>query len=611
MAADLESAIPGYTGFAYIDRGGMGAVYSAMQTSLERRVAIKILPPDLGEDQAFVDSFHREARLLARLQHPHIVAVYDFGRNALGHLFIVMEYVEGTSLLDIMKRERLPVRRVLEIISQVCEALQFAHDYGVVHRDIKPTNILIDSRGRVRVADFGLARSVRADSVTTSQTRSSLMMGTPVYAAPEQRRPNSVLDHRADIFSVGVTLYEMLTGHVPVGVFEPPSKKSDSPAALDKVVTRSLRESPSERYQKAADMRAAIEKTAARLTQPVIQRAIASRPIVSMMTTVIVTSCLIYLFGEINVMLNKKPGVLTREDLEARLVTLDKDFVLLSVRSSWEEARRAIASHADLELASFHSVDELTHVSSLLKDRGIRSSVWTGGHQPKAGAAFVWTDGTAFDFESWMPAARQPPVIVTELQAKNRHTIHTEAGDTPDWIEVYNPGTTTVDLSGWQLRHLQSMPGGTRFTGGRLGLVGSKKLVSLLLEPGQYKVITCYDLPDETGWHFNFQLEAQGARIIWTDPQGNIIQAFDRDWDAFKTDASLVADASGMNWSWSTEPTPGAANQPIVGTPVLSAVPPVPQPTAIQLLPEFEGRWSREMSRRPALAIARRKVKVP
>ena len=111
MATDLESCFPGYSNFEYLDRGGMGAVYSAMQASLERRVAVKILPPDLGMDQAFVDSFHREARLLARLQHPHIVAVYDFGRNQLGHLFIVMEFVEGTSLLHIMKQGRLPVPR--------------------------------------------------------------------------------------------------------------------------------------------------------------------------------------------------------------------------------------------------------------------------------------------------------------------------------------------------------------------------------------------------------------------------------------------------------------------------------------------------------------------
>ncbi|HEY1082891.1 MAG TPA: serine/threonine-protein kinase, partial [Prosthecobacter sp.] len=201
-ASELEPLFPGYKDFEFIDRGGMGAVYSATQTSLERRVAIKILPPEVGQDVAFVDRFHQEARLLARLQHPHIVTIYDFGRNASGHLFIVMEYVEGTSLLDVMKVDRLTLTRVLEVTLQVCEALQFAHDHGVVHRDIKPTNILLDVWGRVRVADFGLAKLALPSHKTTVRTSTSRLMGTPGYASPEQRRGESKVDHRADIFSL-------------------------------------------------------------------------------------------------------------------------------------------------------------------------------------------------------------------------------------------------------------------------------------------------------------------------------------------------------------------------------------------------------------------------
>lgn len=608
LAEELESSLPGYTDFHFIARGGMGAVYSALQTSLNRRVAVKILPPDLGEDQAFVEGFHREARTLGRLQHPHIVTVYDFGRNELGHLFIVMEYVEGTSLLDIMRKERLEIPRVLEIVSQICDALQYAHDHGVVHRDIKPTNILIDGRGRVRVADFGLARSVLAESITTSQSRSSLIMGTPVYAAPEQRRQNPGLDHRADIFSVGVTLYEMLTGHVPVGVFEPPSKKAGSPAALDKIVTRSLREDPEERYQKAADLRAAVEKTAMRLSRPVIQHTIAQRPIVSMMTTVIVTSGLIYLFGELNTLLRTKklqPIYLAESTSASSMIPLDDTFVLLGARMSWENAQQQLADRPDLALASFHNAEELSQVTRLLRERGIRSPVWTGGNQAVADGPFTWSDGTPFDFEAWMPTAPQPPVVITEVQARNRGTLRTPAGDTPDWIEVFNPGAAPVDLTGWQLRHFV----GAKLIADRLGGASAPRTPKLILGPGEYRVLTCYDLKDDTGLHFNFQLEAQGGRIEWADPRGNLVQGFDRSWGTFPSDASVVSDAEGMKWSFSAKPTPGEANLPGERVLQMTAKPPAKQPMAIFMLPEFDGRWCMEHTKRHGLPLARKKGK--
>lgn len=605
MAADLESCFPGYTDFQYIDRGGMGAVYSAMQTSLERRVAIKILPPDLGADPVFVESFHREARLLGRLQHPRIVAVHDFGRNDLGHLFIVMEFVEGTSLLDIMKKERLPVPRVLEIIAQVCDALQFAHDHGVVHRDIKPTNILIDARGGVKVADFGLARHMVTEGTSATQTRTSLVMGTPAYAAPEQRLQNRTLDHRADIYSVGIMLYEMLTGQFPVGVFEPPSKKAGTPGSLDKIITRSLRENPEERYQKTSDLRAALEKTAARLRQPVIQHTIASRPIISMMTTVIVTAGLIYLFGELNVLLrkNKLGAHHAREEKPGGFIPLDDTFSLVGTRMSWAAAEKLMESHPDLELASFHSAEEVMRVVHLLRELGIRSPLWTGGRQLEPGGKFAWSDGTPFDFEAWMPAATPPPLVITEVQARNKLTLRLPTGDTPDWIEVFNPGTQPVDMTGWQLRHVTGQYAKT----GRLGEGQAGNDPKMMIGPGEYRVLTCYDLEDRSGLHFNFQLEAEHGRIIWADPRGNVVQSFDRNWSDFPVDTSIIADASGMKWSWSGKPTPGEPNVPGGRELELSAAPVLRDPLAIYMLPEFDGRWCMEMPRRNALPIVRKK----
>lgn len=607
LAEELESCFPGYTDFRFIDRGGMGAVYSAMQNSLERRVAVKILPPDLGKDALFVDGFHREARLLARLQHPNIVAVYDFGRNALGHLFIVMEYVHGTSLFEILKQEQLPLPRVLEIIAQVCEGLQFAHDHGVIHRDIKPTNILIDGRNSVRVADFGLAKLVKAESTTTAQTRSSLIMGTPVYAAPEQRRPNAAVDHRVDIFSVGVTLYEMITGHFPVGVFEPPSKKAGSPPALDKIITKALRESPADRYQNAAELKKAIKQASDRITQPAIQRTIVKRPIISMMTTVIVTTGFIYLFDELNKQVLQKLRPEGAPLLQSvAVVPLNSTFSLLNGRMTWLQAQAKVKNMPDVELASVHSASELAELNQLFDEHGIHSDVWTGGMQAETGAPFVWSDRSPWDFEAWMPAAAEPPVVVTEVQPKNSGTLRTALGDTPDWIEVHNPGSQPVDLTGWKLIHYKDR----QLFEDRLGANMKPGAAGLVLAPGEYRVIFCSAISEgEAGLpQFHFRLEAEHGRIGWADPRGRVIQMFSASWNNFPTDTSITSDPGGQTWGISTKPSPGQPNPPPARLLKLSATP-KPERQAVMLLPQFGGRWTTSPLDRLALPLIRHKKK--
>ncbi|MBN8417797.1 MAG: protein kinase [Verrucomicrobia bacterium] len=606
LAEELESCFPGYTGFRFIDRGGMGAVYSAMQTSLERRVAVKILPPDLGRDALFVDGFHREARLLARLQHPNIVAVYDFGRNSLGHLFIVMEYVNGTSLFEILKHEQLPLPRVLGIVAQVCEALQFAHDHGVIHRDIKPTNILIDGRASVRVADFGLAKLMQAESTTTAQTRSSMIMGTPVYAAPEQRRLSTTVDHRADIFSVGVTLYEMITGHFPVGVFEPPSKKAGTPPALDKIITKALRESPADRFQNAAELKKAVKQASDRITQPAIQRTIVKRPIISMMTTVIVTAGLIYLFDELNKQVLQKMHPSRATPLpNAPVVQLNETFSLLNTRMTWQQAQTRVKNTPEVELASLHSTAELVELNQLLEEQGIHSGLWTGGVQNESGA-LVWSDATPWDFEAWMPAAAQPPVIVTEIQAKNNGTLRTPRGDTPDWIEVHNPGSKPVDLTGWKLIHYR----GREFFEDRLGAHMKPGSPGLVLAPGEYRVLFCSAISeDETDRpQIHFRLEAEQGRIGWADPQGRLIQMFNSSWSNFPSDTSITSDTSGQKWGVSVKPSPGQPNPPPARPLKLNATP-KPERMAVMLLPQFGGRWSTSPMDRLALPLIRHKKK--
>lgn len=609
MAEELEPLFPGYHDFQFIDRGGMGAVYAATQKSLERRVAIKILPPEMGQDVAFVDRFHQEARLLARLQHPHIVAIYDFGRNASGHLFIVMEYVEGTSLLDLMKKQPLSLSKTLEVITQVCEALQFAHDHGVIHRDIKPTNILLDVWGRVRVADFGLAKLAATSQQATTQSRTGMVMGTPGYAAPEQRRAEANLDHRADIFSTGVTLYELLTGHLPVGVFEPPSKKSDAPALLDKVVTRALRERPADRYQRASDMQAALRTVVQRLEQPLMQRAIAKRPMVSMMTSVIVGAGFIYLLDALNTELLEKPKPVNTAYVDSEhgptVVKLNDRFSLVRLKLNWEEARRRIQVTPGVEMASFHSQQELQDVAKKLHEMGVNAPLWTGGWMNTETGQYAWTDHSAFDFEAWMPKASEPPLLITEIQAKNRTTLRDKVGNTPDWIEVHNPGRFPVDITGWHLRHLT---GRYAFEGRLGGLRSPHKLEQLLVQPGEFKVIYCIESePQESGsLAFGFQLEAQGGRLRWSDPQGHILQAMESDWPVFPADGSLIYDMSGLKWGWASEPTPGKPNAPFDEQKTIKdGTQPSKNNQAILMLPDFEGRWSLDTQRRTAWSLVR------
>jgi tRNA A-37 threonylcarbamoyl transferase component Bud32/alpha-tubulin suppressor-like RCC1 family protein len=244
--------------------GGMGAVYKARQPRLNRLVALKIMVAAPGHEADFALRFEREAQVLARLSHPHIVIIYDFGdispeRTGADPLFyFLMEYVDGTDLGHLIKSGELKSPQSLVIVPQICEALQYAHDQGITHRDIKPANILIDKRGIVKIADFGLAKMITGteEALMTGLTQTGTAMGTPHYMAPEQWEHPEQVDHRADIYALGVVFYEMLTGERPAGVFQPPSKKSKPPVdrKLDGVVMRAMDKNPDRRYQQAGQI---------------------------------------------------------------------------------------------------------------------------------------------------------------------------------------------------------------------------------------------------------------------------------------------------------------------------------------------------------------------
>ena len=270
-AEALRKRLPNLEIIEFIGKGGMGAVYKARQPGLDRLVALKILPPRPGDDPGFAERFTREARALARLSHPNIVAVYDFGQaNALAETaqpatrlhYLLMEFVEGPNLRELERAGRLSPRDAMCIVPQICEALQYAHDEGVVHRDIKPENVLLDKKGRVKIADFGLAKILGREPQNFRLTSAGQVMDTPHYIAPEQVEDPQAVDHRADIYSLGVVFYEMLTGELPLGKFAPPSRKVQVDVRLDEVVLHALEKEPGRRYQHASQVKSDVETIA-------------------------------------------------------------------------------------------------------------------------------------------------------------------------------------------------------------------------------------------------------------------------------------------------------------------------------------------------------------
>ncbi len=240
-----------------LGRGGMGVVYKARQPRLNRLVALKVLAPGRQEDPQFAERFLREAQALARLNHPNIVTVFDFGESD-GLFYLMMEYVDGVTLRGLLQGGKVESLQALAIVPRICEALQYAHEQGVVHRDIKPENVLIDKQGRVKIADFGIARMLGVEG-QPAHTRDRYVIGTPYYMAPEQVERPLEVDHRADIYSLGVVFYEMLTGELPLGRFALPSQKVTVDVRLDDVVLRALEKEPQRRYQQAGQVKSDVE----------------------------------------------------------------------------------------------------------------------------------------------------------------------------------------------------------------------------------------------------------------------------------------------------------------------------------------------------------------
>ena len=296
---EIAHAFPQLQIIGLIGQGGMGFVYRARQPKLERDVALKILPQHLAAHPGFAERFAREGKVLAKLNHPNIVSIFDFGESG-GYFYLLMEFVDGVNLRQAMRASRFTAAQALSIVPRICEALQFAHEEGVLHRDIKPENILLDAKGRVKIADFGIAKLMERGSASRSTTGTetgsttpsalsahdaaaghrpalreltavSSTLGTPQYMAPEQIEHPSDVDHRADIYSLGVVFYELLTGELPIGKFAPPSAKTPISERVDEIVMRALAKEREQRQQSAGELKTQVETAAAQAAQPAAQ----------------------------------------------------------------------------------------------------------------------------------------------------------------------------------------------------------------------------------------------------------------------------------------------------------------------------------------------------
>ncbi len=270
--AELAPFFPQLEILECLGRGGMGVVYKARQRSLNRFVALKLLAPERVRDAQFAERFTREAQALAALSHPNIVTIYDFGQ-AGGFYFLLMEFVDGVNLRQLLRMRKFTPEEALAIVPPLCDALQLAHNRGIVHRDIKPENLLLDKDGRVKVADFGIAKMLGAvdaagkgGGASASGGTTQTAVGTPGYSAPEQKTDPQRVDSRADIYSLGVVFYEMLTGELPGKRIEPPSSRMGGiqiDVRLDEIVLRALEREPERRYQTAGELKTVIETVVA------------------------------------------------------------------------------------------------------------------------------------------------------------------------------------------------------------------------------------------------------------------------------------------------------------------------------------------------------------
>lgn len=255
---EMAGFLPQYEFVREIGRGGMGTVYEALDPENGGRLAVKVLAPSCAMNPELVERFRREAEVMETLRHERIVSVKHWGERG-GLLHLVMEFVPGGDVAGLLRKNgKLELEAAVELIGQACEGLEFSHSQGILHRDIKPGNLLLDDEGRLKLGDFGLAKVVDEAS-TMGLTMTNAAMGTPRYMAPEQMSGAETVDERTDVYALGVVFYEMLTGRLPGGNFALPSELVKVGGRVDEVVLKALSESADDRYSSVAEFHKALQ----------------------------------------------------------------------------------------------------------------------------------------------------------------------------------------------------------------------------------------------------------------------------------------------------------------------------------------------------------------
>jgi serine/threonine protein kinase len=368
-----------------LGQGGMAVVYKAYHPALDRYVAIKALDATLGQEQGFIERFKREARVIARLDNSHIVPVYDFDEHE-GQPYIVLKFIDGETLRDRMKNTPLSQSEILRIISTVGDALQYAHNQGVLHRDIKPSNVLMGSGGKVYLTDFGLARILESASSLTGD----MIIGTPHYISPEQAMNAETLDEGTDIYSFGVMMYEMVVGSLPFDadtVFSiiedhisqtpplPRSIRPDLPEEVEQVILKALAKKRSERYLRIADLVKAFRKGWSPNTE---QSDISSTTMESMRIATLLAD------NGKSFALSTEPVVLGRDSITKNIKN-DIDLTQL------DEKKIVSRRHAKVQRQD----DEF-----ILQDLGSRNGTFINGERLSPEQAHLLTSGDVIEFGS-------------------------------------------------------------------------------------------------------------------------------------------------------------------------------------------------------------------
>ena len=444
-AEELSLLLPAFEVESLIGAGGMGAVYRARHRTLDRRVALKVLPPEISADAALAERFRREAQTLARLQHPNIVSLMEFGVSGGGHLFFTMELLEGGDLAARLRSGNIEPAEALRWLREICAALEYAHGQGVIHRDVKPSNVLLTTDGHVKVADFGLA-VLQQRGATPKLTKSGVAVGTLEYAAPEQLAGDAEkVDARSDVYSLGVLAYEMLTGEVPRGVFKPPSQlRPGLGGGFDAAITRAMRQDPAERFPSPAAFRRELEKSPPPRNRWPWATAAA---LLAMGAGIYWKSG-----GDAPQPANASS---TPPVASSANVFNGHAYQLIRLNLKWSEARD-MARRMGAELAAITSQEEQIWVQqSFLRPLPNGRGFWLGGMRDAAGQ-WTWTSGEPFAFTAW---------------------LKDEGGDPAESAVFMVAADNFPDMAGWMDRQ-----GDGRTTAQSGPLAGQSRLAGFLVE---------------------------------------------------------------------------------------------------------------------------------